>query len=123
MSSTKSKGPVDGPHVRMREMPRTSNSPAWADVRFATGAQMQVVEATMSTGAGVSPMGRHAHPTEQITYVIAGEVRGHVGEVGFVAGPGDVIIAPSNVEHEIEFVGDVHLIEVFSPPQHPRRWS
>src|SRR5207253_1688950 len=89
VGSPEPQAPVDGPHVRMREMPRTSNSPEYADARFATGGRMQVVEAHIAAGDGVSPMGRHAHPTEQITYVIAGEIRGQIGDARFVAGPGD----------------------------------
>lgn len=108
---------MPGPHVRMREAPVIPDSPSGVDARYATGSRMQVIEAHIVGGDGICPAGWHSHDYEQITCVIEGHIRANVGSEQFCAGPGDVIVVPGGVDHRIEFVGDVYLVEAVCPPR------
>ena len=45
------------------------------------------------------PAKRHAHPNEQISYVVKGRARVCIGNEEKIVGPGDVYIIPANTEH------------------------
>jgi quercetin dioxygenase-like cupin family protein len=59
----------------------------------------------------------HAHPHEQIAYILSGRIRFYVGGDEHVLGPGSVLRIPPNVEHWGEVVGDepVLNLDVFTP--------
>ena len=59
----------------------------------------------------------HAHPNEQIAYILSGRIRFCVGSDEHVLGPGSVLRSPPNVEHWGEVVGDepVLNLDVFTP--------
>lgn len=59
----------------------------------------------------------HAHPYEQIVYIIAGEVDFHVGAEVQRLGPGGLLVVPPNVEHYAEVIGEepVLNLDVFVP--------
>ncbi|MDQ4077133.1 MAG: cupin domain-containing protein [Chloroflexota bacterium] len=59
---------------------------------------------------------RHAHPHEQVGFVLEGEVELTIGEERRWLRPGDLYIVPGGVEHAAR-VGEVpvRLLEVFSP--------
>ena len=59
----------------------------------------------------------HAHPNEQIAYILSGRIRFCVGSDEHVLGPGSVLRIPPNVEHWGEVVGDepVLNLDVFTP--------
>ena len=59
---------------------------------------------------------RHAHPQEQLVYVIAGRLRFTCGEESVEIGPGDSLIVPSNIEHEAAALGQpCTVLDVFTP--------
>lgn len=59
----------------------------------------------------------HKHPHEQIVYIIAGQIRFHVGELVTVLGPGGLLVVPPDTMHWGEVVGDeaVLNLDVFTP--------
>lgn len=59
----------------------------------------------------------HAHPCEQIVYILAGEADFHVGDETIRLGPGGLLAVPPNVVHYIEVVGseEVLNLDVFTP--------
>jgi quercetin dioxygenase-like cupin family protein len=62
-----------------------------------------------------STLPRHAHPHEQIGYLVAGRLRLTVGAEVLDAGPGDSWCIPGNVEHGAETLADSVAFEVFAP--------
>ena len=59
----------------------------------------------------------HAHPHEQIAYILSGTIRFTVGGTERVLGPGSLLHIPPNVEHWGEVVGTepVLNLDVFTP--------
>lgn len=53
----------------------------------------------------------HAHPSEQVMYVISGKLRVRFGEETKELGPGQAFVAPPNVLHQVTAIEDT---EVFS---------
>jgi unsaturated pyranuronate lyase len=60
----------------------------------------------------------HSHPHEQMTLVERGRVRFRAGGQDRLAGPGDVLLFPSGLEHGATILDEpAVLIDVFSPPR------
>ena len=59
----------------------------------------------------------HSHTYEQIVYIIAGQIRFHVGDESVTLGPGGLLQIPSDVMHWGEVVGDepVLNLDIFTP--------
>ncbi len=52
----------------------------------------------------------HAHPNEQIMAILKGKGKWRIGKEEKVLGPGEAVLIPANVEHELEIVEDLELI-------------
>jgi len=52
----------------------------------------------------------HAHPPEQVMYVISGKLKVRFGEVIGEIGPGQAFRAPSNVPHEVTALEDTVVL-------------
>jgi quercetin dioxygenase-like cupin family protein len=59
----------------------------------------------------------HAHPNEQIGYILFGRVRVLTRERAVELAAGDTYSIPANVEHSIEILEDADEIQVFTPPR------
>jgi len=59
----------------------------------------------------------HAHPHEQVVYILAGEVDFHVGDEVVRLKAGGLLVVPPNVTHYAEIVGTepVLNLDVFTP--------
>lgn len=57
----------------------------------------------------------HAHPHEQITYIISGRCRYTVGTSTSEVAAGDSVLIPGNVSHSIVVLETMKVIDVFSP--------
>jgi quercetin dioxygenase-like cupin family protein len=59
----------------------------------------------------------HAHPNEQIVYIMDGTVDFHVGDDVIRLGAGGLCVVPPNVQHYAEVVGDkpVLNLDIFTP--------
>lgn len=58
---------------------------------------------------------RHAHESEQMTYVLQGALRFVVGGEEITVREGEVLHIPSGVEHQAEALEDTFELDVFSP--------
>ena len=59
----------------------------------------------------------HAHPHEQIFWMISGRMEMRIGDLRQVCGPGDIGVIPGGTEHEAWFHEDTQVIDVFAPPR------
>lgn len=90
-------------------------------VKSVPGANMLAVplEKAMLTYFEIAPGARfdtHKHESEQITYVIEGQLVFEIGDRSVCVGPGDIIAIPSNVPHAA-FAGNGHVraVDAWSP--------
>ena len=58
---------------------------------------------------------RHTHESEQMTYVLQGALKFHVGGEEITVREGEVIHIPSGVEHQAEALEDTFELDIFSP--------
>ena len=58
---------------------------------------------------------RHAHQSEQMTYVLQGALRFLVAGEEITVREGEVIHIPSGVEHQAEALEDTFELDIFSP--------
>lgn len=73
---------------------------------------LMICEITLAKGSIIPA---HAHPHEQITYIISGKCRYTVGEETREVGAGDSVLIPGNVSHSIVILEDMKVIDAFSP--------
>ena len=81
-----------------------------------TGGAYCLLEVSLAPGMAVP---RHTHTREdEVYFVLAGELEATVGEETFVLQPGDTLLAPRDIPHELRNSGNVenHYFLVFSPP-------
>ncbi len=104
------------PHVAWDDLP-------WEKVtdtisrRLVTSDRMMIAQIFLKKGAVVP---RHQHENEQITYVVEGSLRFHVGDPPgreVVVSTGEVLVLPSNVPHTAEALEDTLDVDVFCPPR------
>jgi quercetin dioxygenase-like cupin family protein len=75
---------------------------------------MVVIDLEGGPKAGVVPS--HAHPHEQVSCVVEGEILVHLEGESTKLGPGDFFIAPPNVAHGIDtLTTHVRVIDCFTP--------
>jgi quercetin dioxygenase-like cupin family protein len=80
-----------------------------------TGGAYCLLEVSLAPGMAVP---RHTHTREdEVYFVLAGELEVSVGEKTFVLRPGDTLLAPRDIPHELRNSGDAtnHYLLVFSP--------
>ena len=73
---------------------------------------LMVCEITLEQGSVIAA---HAHPHEQITYVISGKCRYTVGEETKEVSAGDSVLIPGDVMHSIVVLETMKVIDAFSP--------
>ena len=83
-----------------------------------TGKSMMICKFILDAGVEIPS---HAHPHEQVGYVVSGKVRITVGEDGFVLGPGDSYYAPSGVQHDALVLQKAVVVDTFNPPREDYR--
>ena len=93
----------------------TAAVPAGEGVRRKVLSHSQSLMVCEITLEGGSIIAAHAHPHEQITYIISGKCRYTVGEETKEVGTGDSVLIPGNVPHSIVILEDMKVIDVFSP--------
>src|SRR6516162_697344 len=80
-----------------------------------TGGAYCLLDVSLAPGMGVP---RHTHTREdEVYFVLAGELEVTVGEKTFVLRPGDTLLAPRDISHELRNSGNTtnHYLLVFSP--------
>ncbi|MBM3139526.1 MAG: cupin domain-containing protein [Chloroflexi bacterium] len=79
---------------------------------FVSGANLTLVEITLSPGAEVPA---HTHPHEQAGTVDAGRILLRMGDRDHELGPGDSYLIPGGLAHYVRAHDAARLVEVFSP--------
>ena len=85
--------------------------------RLITGQDMMLAHVYLKKGC-IVPL--HHHINEQITYILEGALRFHIGaEDGqdIIVRAGEVLHIPSNVPHTAEALEDTLDVDIFSPPR------
>jgi len=80
-----------------------------------TGGAYCLLEVSLAPGIAVP---RHTHTREdEVYFVLAGELEASVGDETLVLRPGDTLLAPRDIPHELRNSGNVenHYLLVFSP--------
>ena len=80
-----------------------------------TGGAYCLLEVSLAPGMAVP---RHTHTREdEVYFVLAGELEVTVAEKTFVLRPGDTLLAPRDIPHELRNFGNItnHYLLVFSP--------
>jgi len=80
-----------------------------------TGGAYCLLEVSLAPAMGVP---RHTHTREdEVYFVLAGELEATVGDKTFVLQPGDTLLVPRDIPHELRNPGNVenHYLLVFSP--------
>jgi quercetin dioxygenase-like cupin family protein len=81
------------------------------------GDRQMLVQSYLKKGALVP---RHAHESEQMTYVLQGSLKFQIAAEEFIVREGEVLHIPSGLEHQAEALEDTFELDVFSPPR--REW-
>ena len=85
--------------------------------RVITGERMMIAHVYLKKGVDVP---RHAHENEQLTYILEGALRFHLGAEGereIIVRAGEVLVIPSNVPHSAFALEDTLDVDVFNPPR------
>lgn len=78
------------------------------------GEQAMLLQNTFSPGASVP---EHAHPHEQISFVLEGSLIVVMQGVTYALNAGDSLLMPSNIPHSATAPDGAVVIEVFAPPR------
>ncbi len=84
----------------------------------ADGGSMMICEFTLEKGVEIPA---HAHPQEQMGYVVSGKLRITVNGESKDLGPGDCYYAPSGVQHGAVVLERAVVADTFSPPREDYR--
>jgi quercetin dioxygenase-like cupin family protein len=98
------------------QMPREAVSPM-LDRRMIVGDRMMIAHIYLKKGAIVP---KHSHENEQITYILEGALRFHIGEdqkQEVIVRAGELLHIPTNVPHMAEALEDTLDVDVFDPPR------
>jgi quercetin dioxygenase-like cupin family protein len=82
-----------------------------------TGEREMLVQVYVKRGCLV-PL--HAHESEQMTYVLQGALKFHVGGEEITVREGEVLHIPSGIAHQAEALEDTFELDVFSPVRQER---
>jgi quercetin dioxygenase-like cupin family protein len=82
--------------------------------KIVAGANQMLAQTYLKQGALV-PM--HAHPSEQMTYVLQGALRFRVEGDEIVVREGEVLHIPANARHQAEALDDTFQLDIYSPPR------
>ena len=85
--------------------------------RLITGNRMMIAHVYLKKGVEVP---RHAHENEQITYILEGALKFHLGADGereVVVRAGEVLVIPSNLPHSALALEDTLDVDIFDPPR------
>ncbi len=73
------------------------------------GENTEIALMTYPAGTSAKP---HTHPNEQFQILFKGKARYCIGGEERILGPGEVALMPANVEHEIEVLEDLEVVNV-----------
>jgi quercetin dioxygenase-like cupin family protein len=80
--------------------------------KIVTGERLMSAQVYLKKGALVP---KHAHESEQMTYVLQGALKFLIGGEEITVREGEVLHVPSWVEHQAEALDDTFELDLFSP--------
>jgi quercetin dioxygenase-like cupin family protein len=83
--------------------------------RLISGTQGMAVWSKIKAGTHTPS---HSHPNEQIMLITAGRMDFRLQDEIKVCLPGDMILIPGDVEHEVWYREECDVVEFFSPPRY-----
>ena len=101
---------------RWESMPKEELNPQIGR-RMITGDRRMIAHIYLKKGTVVP---RHAHENEQITYILEGALRFHLGATGsqeVTVHAGEVLTIPPNLPHTAEALEDTLDVDIFDPPR------
>jgi mannose-6-phosphate isomerase-like protein (cupin superfamily) len=83
-----------------------------------TGQRTQLVVMSIPRGGDIGAE-THAH-VEQLVFVLRGQARVQLGDAISTAGPGQMVVVPAGVRHNVTNTGDdsLQLYTIYAPPNH-----
>src|SRR6202007_731641 len=85
--------------------------------KLITGDRMMLAHVYLKKGCIVP---KHSHENEQITYILEGALKFHIGEKQdeeVIVRAGEVLVIPSHVPHMAEALADTLDVDIFDPPR------
>jgi quercetin dioxygenase-like cupin family protein len=85
--------------------------------RLVTGERMMLAHVYLDKGCVVP---KHSHENEQLTYILQGALRFHIGDDGaeeIIVRAGEVLLIPSYVPHMAVALEDTLDVDIFCPPR------
>jgi quercetin dioxygenase-like cupin family protein len=82
--------------------------------KVVTGDREMLVQSYVKRGCLVP---RHAHDSEQMTYVLQGALKFVIDGDEITVREGEVLHIPAGVHHQAEALDDTFQLDVFSPPR------
>lgn len=106
--------------VHLSSVPPSEVSPGVTRRTLIWGDSLMVLHNTFEAG---TTMATHAHPNEQITYLVEGEMLVAIGDTEYTLKPGDSLLIPSNVPHGVTVPKVTTVVlDAFSPPRDDFKW-
>lgn len=99
------------PYFRLDEIAPQDKLPG-CHVRFVHSENMTLSYWNLECGARIPP---HAHPHEQVTTLIDGELQLSIGGETRTLRPGSVAVIPSNATHAATALTPCYVLDVFYP--------
>jgi len=103
---------------RHADAPAVEMLPGLVRRTLADGERLMICEFTFDAHVRIPD---HAHPHEQVGYVVSGRIAMTVAGETFELGPGDSYGAPSNVRHSAFTLEPTVVVDTFSPPREDYR--
>jgi quercetin dioxygenase-like cupin family protein len=119
MNTAAAKNPLEATnakHYRWDELP-AEKLKGGLTRRLITGDRMMIAHVYFKKGDDVP---RHSHENEQITYIIEGALKFHLGADGereIIVRAGEVLVIPSHLPHSALALEDTLDVDVFNPPR------
>jgi len=110
--------PIQPMRVGVRDVEPVEMAPGIRRRTLAYGERLMVTQFLISRG---TELARHAHPHEQVSYILSGELQMQVGGESYHLDAGDSVLLPGGMEHSALALQDVVVIDTFSPPREEYR--
>ena len=108
--------PAEARFHSFNEMKKEELSPTIGR-KMIVGERMMLAQIFLAKGSIVP---KHSHENEQITYILSGALRFHLGADGaqeVIVRAGEVLTIPSNLPHTAEALEDTLDVDIFDPPR------
>jgi unsaturated pyranuronate lyase len=101
--------------LKYADMPITRFRPG-GERRLGYTDHLMIAVVDFSDGPQSQPDPHHAHPHEQVSYVVEGEINFVMEGKTARLGPGDMFLVPSGIPHSIQLLTEhARLIDCFTP--------